>query len=258
MKIGKLLVMFSLTMAFLLFADKEAKAGSAPVGVKWDNSILIQGQIGRVTILQDTALLKYENGKLITIKKLHKGNIYRVYSYKDQNGGIYGVGGGAFVKKTSSIKYETPSKTKRNQLARIAFFDEGDFLQLAKEGVLKGQPFSLRTDDLNDVYNHFGKNPSWKGYYEGGFGRQFGNYIYFTSWEEDTEFTAFNWINDNLTPLTPYIIKNTVGHPTWEGISELDGNWSMYYYLGYYELYFSFKGGNRSDLHRILLKRSYR
>jgi hypothetical protein len=258
MKIGKLLVMFSLAMALLLFSNQEAQAGSAPIGVKWDNSILIQGQIGRVTILQDTALYKYEKGKLMTIKTLRKGNIYRVYSYKDQNGGVYGLGGGAFVKKSSSIKYETPSKTKRSQLARIVFFDEGDFLKLAKQGIMKGQPFSLKHDDLNDVYGHFGNTPSWEGYYEGGYGRQFGNYIYFTGWEDDPEFTAFMWANDGLTPLTPYIIKNTVGKPSWEGISEMDGHWMMYYYLGYYEVYFSFAGDNRSDLSGILLKRSYR
>ncbi len=34
------------------------------------------------------------------------------YSYKGNQGGFYGVGGGSFVPKSNKVKYETPSKAK--------------------------------------------------------------------------------------------------------------------------------------------------
>jgi hypothetical protein len=254
LRLSKLLVSISLVVSIVLSINFEADAASAPIGVKWGNSILIQGQIGRVTILKDTDLLKKENDKLVIIKRLRKGSIYRVFSFKDQNGGIFGLGGGAFVKKTTSILYENPSKTKHDQLARVAFFNDKNFLPLAKEGIIKGQPISLRTHNLNDVFQYYHTNPSWEGYYEGGFGRQFGNYVYFTGGENDNTLTAVLWVNDNLVTLTPNIIKNTVGNPTSEGISDMDGNWYMYYDLGYYELHVNFDGNNQSNLNSILIK----
>ncbi|MFE8701766.1 DUF4309 domain-containing protein [Cytobacillus sp. FJAT-54145] len=250
----KILSFVLVTILFLSFGSySNIEAASAPVGVKWGNSILIKGQIGKVTILKDTDLVKEEKGKLVTLRKLKKGSEFRVYSYKDQNGGIYGLGGGAFVKKSSSIKYETPSSTKKKQLERIVFFDSS-FLDLASEGYMKGSDISLYYDDIYTVYDSFGYDPEWQGYFDGGYGRQFGNYIYFTGGKELSELTAIDWVNDGLTPLTPYIIRNTVGTPDEEGYSEMDGSWYMYYDLGYYSLQFVFQGDNKSDLSYILLK----
>lgn len=245
------LVLVFISLVMFNFRSYTEAASKVPIGVKWGNSILIKGQIGKVTVLKDVALYKLENGKLVTLKTLKKGGEYRVYSYKDQNGGIYGLGGGAFVKKSSSIKYETPSKIKRDQLARLTFFDK-EIISNAKKGILKGQPLSLATNDLVDVYYYYDTYPSWTGYYDGGYGSQFGNYIYFTHGEDSTTLSALDWWNDDLLVITPYMIRNTVGTPTSEGISEIDDGWYMYYDLGQYELYFIFNLDN--NLKYILLK----
>ena len=74
------------------------------------------GQIGKVTILSNATLVKMSNGSLSTTRQLKKGEEFRVYSYKSNHGGLYGVGGGSFIQKNSKIKYETPSKSKLSLL----------------------------------------------------------------------------------------------------------------------------------------------
>lgn len=81
--------------------------------VMWGKTELVKGQIGKVTILANTPLVKLVNGKLVTVRTLKKGEEYRVYQYKGQNGGLYGVGASSFVQKnTAKVKYETPAKSK--------------------------------------------------------------------------------------------------------------------------------------------------
>lgn len=83
------------------------------VKVMWGKTELKLGQIGKVTILSNANLVKLENnGSLTTVRPLKKGEEYRVYSYKSNHGGLYGVGGGSYVQKSTKIKYETPSKSK--------------------------------------------------------------------------------------------------------------------------------------------------
>ena len=90
-----------------------------PVKVMWGKTELKIGQLGKVTILSNTNLVKLNsNGTLTTVRTLKQGEEYRVYSYKDNHGGLYGVGAGYFVQKSSSIKYETPSKRKLALLAQ--------------------------------------------------------------------------------------------------------------------------------------------
>lgn len=86
---------------------------SAPVRVMWGKTELKLGQIGKVTILSNTNLVKLANdGSLTTVRPLKKGEEFRVYSYKSNHGGLYGVGGGSYVQKSTKVKYETPSKRK--------------------------------------------------------------------------------------------------------------------------------------------------
>ncbi|SES31384.1 transglycosylase SLT domain-containing protein [Psychrobacillus sp. OK032] len=83
------------------------------VKVMWGKTELKLGQIGKVTILSNTNLVKMEsNGSLTTVRPLKKGDEYRVYSYKSNHGGLYGVGNGSYVQKSAKVKYETPSKRK--------------------------------------------------------------------------------------------------------------------------------------------------
>ncbi|MEI4770103.1 transglycosylase SLT domain-containing protein [Psychrobacillus sp. FJAT-51614] len=89
------------------------------VKVMWGKTELRLGQIGKVTILSNTNLVKMEsNGSLTTVRPLKKGEEYRVYSYKSNHGGLYGVGGGSYVQKSTKVKYETPSKSKLALLAQ--------------------------------------------------------------------------------------------------------------------------------------------
>ena len=91
-----------------------------PVKVMWGKTELKVGQIGKVTILSNTNLVKMEsNGSLTIVRPLKKGDEYRVYSYKSNHGGLYGVGAGSYVQKNSAkVKYETPSKRKLALLAK--------------------------------------------------------------------------------------------------------------------------------------------
>ena len=101
------------------YITKKLVIPTTPVKVMWGKTELKIGQIGKVTILTNTNLVKIEsNGSLTTVRPLKKGEEYRVYSYKSNNGGLYGVGGGSYVQKSTKVKYETPSKRKLALLAQ--------------------------------------------------------------------------------------------------------------------------------------------
>jgi TldD protein len=110
-KTVQLAIVFILLISVMILNTNEASA--ATTKVMWGKTELKVGQIGKVTILAKTSLWKLEKDNSLTkIRDLKKGEEYRVYSYKSNNGGLYGVGGGAFVQKNASVKYETPSKSK--------------------------------------------------------------------------------------------------------------------------------------------------
>ena len=106
------IVMILLLSVNLMFSSST----EAATKVMWGKTELKLGQIGKVTILSNTTLVKLSNGSLSTVRQLKKGEEFRVYSYKSNHGGLYGVGGGSFVQKNSKIKYETPSKSKLSLL----------------------------------------------------------------------------------------------------------------------------------------------
>lgn len=95
------------------------KLDVSAVRVMWGKTELKLGQIGKITILSNTNLVKMENnGSLTTVRPMKKGEEYRVYSYKSNHGGLYGVGNGSYVQKSAKVKYETPSKRKLALLAK--------------------------------------------------------------------------------------------------------------------------------------------
>ncbi|MFF2753520.1 hypothetical protein ACFVR1_07130 [Psychrobacillus sp. NPDC058041] len=106
-------------------------ANAATFGkIMWGKTELKIGQIGKVTVLQDTTLVKLEsNGSLTPIRTLKKGDEYRVYTYKSNFNGLYGVGSGSFVQKNTKIKYETPSKKKLEILTLQKLFQEARLKQ---------------------------------------------------------------------------------------------------------------------------------
>ena len=99
--------------------NKTQAAGSTKI--MWGKTELKQGQIGKITVLKHTDLLKYSKDKksLEKVRQLNPGEEYRVYSYKGDFNGLYGVGGSSFVKKSNAIKYETPSKAKLRALKEM-------------------------------------------------------------------------------------------------------------------------------------------
>ena len=108
-KLFKAIVVLMLVVGIVSFNSNTASAAK----VMWGKTELKLGQIGKVTTLGNTSLVKLEsNGSLSTVRSMKKGEEYRVYSYKSNHGGLYGVGGGSFVQKNAKVKYETPSKSK--------------------------------------------------------------------------------------------------------------------------------------------------
>lgn len=113
-KLLKLVLVAVFAIGFISYGSTNAEAA---VRVMWGKTELKEGQIGKITILKPTELVKLEsNGSLSTVRTLKKGEEFRVYSFKSQHGGLYGVGGGNYVKKDDRVKYETPSKNKLAQL----------------------------------------------------------------------------------------------------------------------------------------------
>jgi len=75
----------------------------------WDGIELRPGQIGRLTIVEDTPLF-YLSGETRTFSRtLKKGEFYRIYAFKP---GMLSVGGGYYVDRDARVTYQTPSKTK--------------------------------------------------------------------------------------------------------------------------------------------------
>ncbi|OMF61561.1 hypothetical protein BK139_06905 [Paenibacillus sp. FSL R5-0490] len=81
--------------------------------VYWDGVELKKGQIGRLTILQDTPLYKLDGDQKVLSKTLKKGSHYRIYAFKPEK---LSVGGGYYVDRDQKVKYETPSKAKLAQV----------------------------------------------------------------------------------------------------------------------------------------------
>ena len=112
MRIKKAVVLSLLTVFLLLFSTNDAEAT-----VMWGKTELKPGQIGKVTVLTDTTLYGLDAaGDLKVIRTAKAGEEYRVYRYRSDFGGLYGVGWGSYFKHDSTIKYETPSKVKLQAL----------------------------------------------------------------------------------------------------------------------------------------------
>jgi uncharacterized protein YkwD len=84
--------------------------------VLWDGMELKPGQIGRLTVVKKTSLVKFNGSTPVAVRTLYPGSFYRIYAFKP---GYLGVGGGYYVKRDENIKYETPSKTKLAMVACI-------------------------------------------------------------------------------------------------------------------------------------------
>ncbi|MGA5692694.1 hypothetical protein [Cytobacillus pseudoceanisediminis] len=122
--VKKVISIFIVGMMLLSFTytpeGKVTAAEASASKVWWDGAELKPGQIGRVTILKENTLFMLDGRNLEPVRKLHPGEVYRVYSAKTPDGYVpmYGVGGKYYVvqnvypNNTGHLKYETPSKSK--------------------------------------------------------------------------------------------------------------------------------------------------
>lgn len=123
MRTWKTIFILMIGLAILVFSNPVLASGvDCRTGTKiwWGKTELKSGQIGRVTVLKDTKLFKPVGEKKEVIRNLKAGEQYRVYAFKSN---MLNVGGGLFVDRNANIKYETPSKSKLQQLACIKEYD---------------------------------------------------------------------------------------------------------------------------------------
>ncbi|MDF2068016.1 hypothetical protein [Bacillus sp. Cr_A10] len=205
-KLFKAIVVLILAVGIVSFSSNSASAAK----VMWGKTELKLGQIGKVTILSNTNLVKMEsNGSLTTVRSMKKGEEYRVYSYKTNHGGLYGVGGGSYIQKSTNVKYETPSKSKLASLkgsSLIPTYEEwlnskeatnyepsspsntdykvkNELILIAQDGQYLGKLITDKYDD-ESIFNQYGDYGSkysdtsiWNKYSE--YGSKYGTYSAF-------------------------------------------------------------------------------
>ena len=110
-------VVLIVVLAFGLSSFKSSSSEAADTKVMWGNTELKLGQIGKVSILNNTVLYKLDkNNSLTKVRNLKKGEAFRVYSYKSMEGELYGVGGSSFIYKSPAVKFEATPKDKLEHL----------------------------------------------------------------------------------------------------------------------------------------------
>lgn len=127
----------------------------------WEGAELKQGQIGKLTVLQNTSLYKLDGDTRTFEKTLIKGQLYRIYAFKPD---MLSVGGGFYVDRNEKVKYETPSKAKLDAVYCVhvvnkpsvppvtlsnvyIFSDDGDYLGLLTSNIYNSE----------SVFNEYGK-----------------------------------------------------------------------------------------------------
>jgi len=135
--------------------EKVKDGGMFPLlqKVMWGKTELRKGQLGKVTVVKETPLLKKtSNGRYEKIRNLKPGEEYRVYQYIKDGPGYYGVGGSGFIEKnTTKIKYETPSK-KNLRLVDIANGDGWEPYSSLYEIPEKENIWAKKIDEYKDIF----------------------------------------------------------------------------------------------------------
>lgn len=158
---------------------------AASTKVMWGKTELKAGQTGKVTILKATPLVKINSkGGLTTVRMLKKGEEYRTYQYKAQNGGLYGVGSVGFVQKNASaVKYATPSKEK------LALVNKGKVTAPVVKPVVAGTEQYKKLDDLKkiakDLYNNKQFQPK--------------NVEFFTTTDLNSQFVNYSFLSNDIS-----------------------------------------------------------
>lgn len=169
--------------------------------VMWDKAELKQGQIGRLTVLQDTSLYKLDGDKKIIVRTLKKGEFYRIYAFKP---GMLSVGGGLYVNRDNKVKYETPSKAKLSALNCIKNINmnvtRGFTTYSTIDQVLKMESATL-TQELSYMGRHFKSNH---------FGQNNVEIFYHFNKEQGENQYTIDYINYEFTSVEPYEFESTI------------------------------------------------
>ncbi|MFB5089388.1 hypothetical protein PGC35_19720 [Psychrobacillus sp. PGGUH221] len=142
----------------------------ASTKVMWGKTELVKGQIGKVTVLNTTQVYQNNNDGIFkqSTRSLRKGDEFRIYSYKGQDGGYYGLGGGLFVKRTTVVKYETPSKAKLKLLEDNSLSSSSKDSEKYPDGwvapVLKSSWSSNHATNLATLQNELGFKDGGRSY----------------------------------------------------------------------------------------------
>jgi len=88
-------------------------SSEASAKVLWGGMELRKGQIGKVTIIQPTELYEMQANTKKVVRKLKKGEVYRVYSFSKER--LY-LGNKRYVNLDHRVKYEEAPREKRQAL----------------------------------------------------------------------------------------------------------------------------------------------
>ncbi|HHW36771.1 MAG TPA: DUF4309 domain-containing protein [Bacillales bacterium] len=95
----------------------------------------------------------------------------------------------------------------------------------------------------SQILSKFGE-PEWEDYWDGGYGRLYGDCIYFVDSENsNAKMTAIDYGSEKLTH-TPSEIIEILGEPESKGLSDIDGSYFLFYQSGHYSVYFEFEDEN--------------
>ncbi|WP_277585997.1 CAP domain-containing protein [Psychrobacillus antarcticus] len=97
----------------LISVPTISQAADCPSIAYWDGVELKSGQIGRVLIQKSTTIYKNVNGKFEFSRTVKPGENYRIYAKRST---YYHLGGGLVILDNADVLYQTPSKSKVNQL----------------------------------------------------------------------------------------------------------------------------------------------
>lgn len=156
-------------------------------------------------------------------------------------------------KQESPIKSEDAQQNVNKNKEDSSLIDDSFIANLA-QGKIKYCEFPV--DDsitADDILKRLGP-PEVEGFYNGGYGRQYGNCTYFTERDKpDSRMTAIIYVDENLTQ-NANEIKKKLGPPTEEGIDEMEGNYFLYYESGNHAATFSFESEEPGPVQNIFIK----
>lgn len=157
-------LVFSGAGTFAEAADVCAKI-TPTTKIFWNGIELKAGQIGRLTIVNNTTLVKKQaDGSFIKVRTLKAGENYRIYAFLSKPQSMLGVGAGHYVIRDSKVKYETPStaKLQQNACKSEAIKQTNSVVKL---GQTEKQVEALVGNSQRVTTNEYGLQ--WKTYHQG-------------------------------------------------------------------------------------------